>query len=261
MFDFHIHSRISFDSSTEPQQIVDAAVKAGLKEICFTDHLDYDPLNPDTKLTFDTDDYNAAYDHLHHPDLTIRRGIEFGMLPDNAPTLAADLKRRPFDMVIGSVHFVKGVDIYYPEFWQGKTVEQAETEALEDTLACVQAHDDFDVMGHLTYITKARANPEKRPVPYGVHAELLDEILRTLADKGKGIEVNTSGYRACGQPLPPIDYLRRFRQLGGQIVTVGSDAHTADRVGQHCHEICRAVQEIFGYVCTFVDRRPIFHKL
>ena len=99
------------------------------------------------------------------------------------------------------------------------------------------------------------------PLAYADHAEIIDEILRTLADQGKGLEMNTSGVDRCGGYLPTADYFRRFRELGGQIVTVGSDAHTSDRIGQYTREACQVLKEIFGYVCTFENRQPIFHKL
>lgn len=261
MFDFHIHTRISFDGESAPEDVIKVAEQKGLKEICFTDHLDYDPLIPELELAFDTQAYNEAYNNLQHPDIKIRRGMEFGMLPDNQDVFRADLLRRPFDFVIGSVHFVDGLDIYYDQFWQGKTVEQAESRVLEQTLACVQAHDCFDVLGHLTYVAKADANPVKRAVPYDKHKEVIDEILRTLVQKGKGLEINTSGIETCGCSLPSLDCLRRFKELGGEIVTVGSDAHVPERVGQYCDQMCEAVAQIFGYVCTFADRKPIFHKI
>lgn len=261
MFDYHMHSTVSFDGHDAPEAMVQAAVDAGLKEICFTDHIDYFADVQVQEWVFDTKDYNAAYDHLCHPQLKIRRGLEFGIKPYNAPQLREDLKRRPFDFVLGSVHFVDELDVYYQEFWDGKTVPEAERRYLEETLACVHAHDDFDVLGHLTYISKARANPAPRPVPFGEHRELIDEILRVLARKGKGLEINTSGVDRCGDFLPYEPYFRRFRELGGEIVTVGSDAHTASRVGQYTHRACELLKDIFGYVCTFEAREPIFHKL
>ena len=261
MFDFHMHSSVSFDAFTEAKEMVDAAASAGIKQNCFTDHLDYDPLADPDKFVFDTQIYNETYDNLYHPDVEIFRGIEFGMLPDNVETMEADLKRRRFDFVLGSVHFVEDVDIYYDTFWKGKTMDQAEQRYLEETLACVKAHDGFDVLGHLTYACKAMSNPTHRPILYERHKDLVDEILRTLAQKGKGLEVNTSGLDPCGVFLPTADYLRRFKELSGEIVTVGSDAHNAERVGQYCQEACQMVADIFGYVCTFADRKPVFHKL
>jgi histidinol-phosphatase (PHP family) len=261
MFDYHMHTVVSFDGNNRGIEMANAAVAAGLKEICFTDHLDYDPLGKMGVLAFDTARYNAEYDHLEVPGLKIRRGMEFGMTADNLMQFRQDLQRRPFDFVLGSVHFVDDLDVYYPEYWAGKSVFQAERRYLEATLDCVRVHDDFDVLAHLTYIAKTHCHPAPRAVPFAEHRELIDEILRTLADKGKGMEMNTSGVNRCGGYLPTADYFRRFKELGGEIVTVGSDAHTADRVGEYTFEACEILKDIFGYVCTFEDRKPVFHKL
>ncbi len=261
MFDYHMHTVVSFDGHDRGLQMAQAAKAAGLKEICFTDHLDYDPLGKMGVLAFDTAAYNAEYDALEVPGLKIRRGMEFGMTVDNRAQFKKDLQRRPFDFVLGSIHFVDDLDVYFQEFWEGKTLIEAERRYLESTLECVKLHDDFDVLAHLTYIAKATANPAPRPVSYGEHREIVDEILKVVAAKGKGLEINTSGVDRCGGFLPTADYFRRFKELGGQIVTIGSDAHTASRVGQYSFEACSILKDIFGYVCTFEERKPIFHKL
>ena len=261
MFDYHMHSVVSFDGHDRGLQMAQAAKAAGLQEICFTDHLDYDPQGKMGVLAFDTAAYNAEYDALEIPGLKIRRGMEFGMTVDNREQFKADLQRRPFDFVLGSIHFVDGLDVYFSEFWEGKTVFEAERRYLDATLACVQLHDDFDVLAHLTYIAKTAANPAPRPVPYGEHREVIDEILKTLAYKGKGLELNTSGMDRCGAYLPTADIFRRFRELGGEIVTIGSDAHSSTRVGQYAFDACRLLKDIFGYVTTFENRLPVFHKL
>lgn len=260
MYDFHIHSRVSFDGHDTGEALARAALDAGLEEICFTDHIDYDPHGTMGDMAFDTASYSAEYDALDIPGLKIRRGMEFGMTRDNVSQFQEDLKRRKFDFVLGSIHFVDGLDVYFEPFWEGKTVWQAERRCLEETLACVQLHSDFDVLAHLTYIGKTMAHPAPRPVPFDEHRELIDEILRTLAAKGKGLELNTSGLDRCGGFLPTADYFRRFRELGGEIVTVGSDAHRTDRVGQYSREACELLKRFFGYVCTFEDRKPVFHK-
>ena len=261
MFDYHMHTVVSFDGKCRGLEMALAAKQAGLKEICFTDHLDYDPLGKMGVLAFDTEKYNAEYDDLEVPGLKIRRGMEFGMTADNREQFMLDLQRRPFDFVLGSVHFVDDLDVYYPEYWSGKTVFQAERRYLETTLDCVRIHDDFDVLAHLTYIAKTHCHPAPRPVPFAEHRELIDEILKVVAQKGKGLEMNTSGVDRCGGFLPTADYFRRFKELGGEIITVGSDAHTANRVGQYTHDACEILKDIFGHVCTFEGRKPIFHKL
>ena len=261
MFDYHMHSRVSFDGHDTGFNMAKAAQAAGLKEICFTDHLDYDPLGQMGKLDFDTEAYNLEYDALEIPGLKIRRGMEFGMDVHNVEQFKNDLQRRHFDFVLGSIHFVDDLDVYFEPYWSGKTVFQAERRYLEATLESVKLHDDFDVLAHLTYISKTKCHPAPRPVPYAEHRELIDEILKVLAAKGKGMELNTSGMDRCGGFLPTADIFRRFKELGGEIVTVGSDAHTTDRVGQYSFDACRILQDIFGHVCTFEDRNPIFHKL
>lgn len=261
MFDFHMHSRVSFDGHDTGEALAKAALAAGLKEICFTDHLDYDPLNQMGCMAFDTAAYNAEYDRLNIPGLTIRRGMEFGMTAENVAQFREDLQRRPFDFVLGSIHFVDDLDVYFEPWWQGKTLFQAEQRYLEATLECVQLHNDFDVLAHLTYISKTPCHPTHQPLPYHHHREIIDEILKVLATKGKGLEINTSGVDRCGGYLPTADIFRRFKELGGQIVTVGSDAHKADRVGQYSFEACLILKDIFGHVCTFENRQPVFHKL
>lgn len=261
MFDFHMHSRVSFDGHDTGEALAQAALAAGLKEICFTDHLDYDPLGTMPNIAFDTAAYNAEYDHLTLPGLKIRRGCEFGMTTDNVAQFQKDLQRRPFDFVLGSIHFVDDYDVYFKEYWDGKTIFQAERRYLEATLDCVRIHSDFDVLAHLTYIAKTHCHPSPRPVTYAEHQELIDEILRVLVDKDKGLEMNTSGVDRSGGFLPTQDIFRRFKELGGQIVTVGSDAHRSNRVGQYTFDACQILKDIFGYVCTFENRQPVFHKL
>ena len=261
MFDFHMHSWISFDSEGDPGQMVLAAERAGLKEICFTDHLDYDPKGIRKDLAFTDENHAKAYNGLHSDKVKIRYGFEFGMLEDNAHVLQQDLQRRDFDFVIGSLHFCHGEDVYYQSFWDKHTVPQAELAYLEETLACVRAHDGFDVLGHLTYLSKAGAHPARRPISLAMYREVVDEILKVLVAKGKGMELNTSGKGTCGVFLPEMEYFRRFKELGGEIVTVGSDAHAPNRVGEHTHEAVQLLGDLFGYVCTFEGRKPIFHKI
>ena len=260
MFDYHMHSALSFDGHSSPEEMVRAAEAAGLKEICFTDHIDriFEEHEP---MLFSAEDYAKAYDSLNSDRVLIRRGVEYGMRPRPEPQMDRDLAMREFDYVIGSVHFAEDLDVYFAPFWEGKTVEQAYRVYLQHVYDCLKTHDNFDVLGHLTYICKARANPTHELLRYEDHRELLDEILRLLAAKGKGMEMNTSGVDRCGGFLPTADFFRRFKELGGQIVTVGSDAHTADRVGQYSREACEILKDIFGYVCTFEKRNPIFHKL
>ena len=261
MFDYHIHSIVSFDGHDSGLALAKAAADKGLTEICFTDHVDFDPQAVTQTMVFDVNCYNAEYDGLEVPGLKIRRGMEFGLLEHNQSLLLQRLSQRHYDFVLGSVHFVHGLDVYFQEYWQGKIPFQAQSDFLEETLKRVQVHDDYDVLAHLTFLMKSPFNPTRSPLEYAAHREVLDEILKTLASKGKGLEMNTSGVDRSVGFLPTIDFFRRFKELGGEIVTVGSDAHRCERVGQYCPQAAAMLADIFGYVCTFQDRKPIFHKI
>lgn len=257
MYDYHMHSRVSFDAQDPGLAMALAAKERGLKEICFTDHIDR---TPEMDMVFDTDVYNAEYDGLEVPGLLIRRGMEYGLTPDNTEQLKKDLQRRHFDFVLGSIHLVDGMDIYWEPYWAARSYDEAIRLYLETMLESVRVHEDYDVLGHLTYISKAKSNPRHEPLRYCDHKSILDEILLELVKRDKGLEVNTSGIDLCGGPLPTMDYFRRFHELGGRIVTVGSDSHNTARVGQYTHEMVAELKKIFGYVCTFENRKPIFHK-
>ena len=257
MFDFHMHSKVSFDGKADAAAMVAAAEQMGLKEICFTDHIDY---TPEMDMVFDTAHYRRVYDSLHSDKVKIRRGMEFGLEPGNRDQFREDLKRYDFDYIIGSVHLVDGLDVYLAPYWQDKDYDTAIRLFLEQTLKCVSVHEDYDCLGHLTFIAKARANPQRVLIPYSDYPELFDEILRQVIRHGKGLEVNTSGVDACGGYLPTMDFIRRYHELGGEIITVGSDAHNEARVGQYTNEVVKELKDIFGYVCTFEKRQPIFHK-
>ena len=198
MYDFHMHTRVSFDGHDTGLAMATAAKERGLTEICFTDHIDYvDGMD----MVFDTAAYNAEYDGLEVPGLLIRTGLEFGLTPDNAAQLKIDLGRRHFDFVLGSIHLVDGVDIYMSEYWADKSYDEAIRLHLETTLESLRVHEDYDVLGHLTYISKCGANPRKELLRYEDHKGLVDEILRELVKRGKGMELNTSGIDRCGGSL------------------------------------------------------------
>lgn len=261
MFDFHLHSSVSFDSTTPAADILRAAEKNGLREICFTDHYDCHDIPTEAHDLFTVEQYAKAYDGLSSDSVLIRRGVEFGMTTWNRAELDKLLAQRNFDFVIGSVHYAGGFDPYDPDYWKGKTVGDAFSEYLVRSLECVKVHDGYDVLGHLNYVCKSAHNPTHEPLRYEDYSDVCDEIMKLLVQKGKGMEINTSGVDRVGDFLPSAAFLKRFKELGGEIVTLGSDAHDPTRVGQYATEALEILKDIFGYVCTFEDRRPIFHKL
>ena len=188
MFDFHLHSKVSFDSTEEPFEIVRAAEVNGLKEICFTDHYDFNSEKDGHHDLFTVEDYNKAYDSLQSEKVKIYRGVEFGLTDWNQKELKDLLMQKKFDFVLGSVHYVGGFDPYFKEFWDGITFDEAIDKYLLQVLKCVKKHNDFDVLGHITYVCKSVHNPTGGNVLYSRVCDITDEILKTVIDKGKGIE-------------------------------------------------------------------------
>ena len=261
MFDFHLHSSVSFDSVCKAEDILKKAEQTGLKEICFTDHFDFNDDKTKKHDIFSIDDYRNAYDGLCSDKVKIRRGVEFGLTHWNQKELADLLASYPFDFVIGSVHFAGGYDPYYPEFWTKNGIDEGFEKYLIQTLNCVKNQKDFDVLGHLNYVCKSEHNPTKKPLFYEDYSDICDEIMKTLAQNGRGMEINTSGMDRVGDFLPSATFIKRFHELGGEIITVGSDSHDNTRVGQYIDDALCIAKDVFGYVCTFENRKPIFHKL
>ena len=134
----------------------------------------------------------------------------------------------PFDFVIGSSHVVHGIDPYYPHYYDGRSEDEAYLEYFESILENLHTNVDFDVYGHLDYVVRY-GGYENKVIDYEEFRDILDAILAELIKKDKGIEINTSGIRyGLPNPHPNIDIIRRFKELGGKIITIGSDAHKVE---------------------------------
>lgn len=263
--DFHLHSFFSGDSDTAPELIAETALQRGLSAICFTDHYDADYPYEDVCFELDTKaclERIAGLRSAYEGRIEIGSGVELGLQPHLGALYRSYTGRFPFDFVIGSTHLVDGKDPYYASFWEGCAPKDGIRRFLEVTLENMKAFDDFDVYGHLDYIVRY-APLEPRSFFYEDYGELMDEILKFLIFHGKGIEVNTGGYKAgLGCPNPCPEVLRRFRELGGEIVTMGSDAHTAEYVGSFMEEAREILRDCeFRYFALFKGRKAEFVRL
>lgn len=260
MFDFHMHSQVSADSKARPEDMVAAAEAWGLREICFTDHLDCKVGRPETNV-FTQEAYEEAYRDLSSDKLRIRFGMEFGMQPDNRQRFLEETGKRKYDFIIGSVHTIENKGVYREEYWRGKTRREAYTRYLEEILSCLEVHEDFHVLGHLTHPTKSPSNTGNVPYTLSEYGELTEEIFRRLIHKGIGLEVNTSGIRSSGRPLPPLEFVRQYVEMGGEIITVGSDAHKPAHVGNHIRETLKALGDLTPWIVVFEEGRPMYYKI
>lgn len=259
MIDYHIHTRISADCDAPMAQMAKAAYDAGLKEICLTEHIDLD-LVQSKSFTVDFEAYTKAYGAVRDafPGMTIRMGIEAGLDLRTNSQVAQMIDAQPLDFVIGSQHLVFALDPYYDEVWQAHTHQEVIDEYLRVCVESAAACAHFDVFGHIGYLSKC-CPYEDKVLRYGDYPDILDTLLKTLIEKGKGIEVNTSGLRMTPSTIPETAIIRRYCELGGEIITVGSDAHRPAEVGLGVNETLETLKSIgFRYVCAFSERRPSF---
>ena len=261
--DCHMHSFFSSDSEAPTEEMVKRAVELGLPAICLTDHYDMDYSTGEFQL--DTPAYAAKIRELqekYHDRIDIRFGVELGLQLHLKERMEEYVNAWPFDYVIGSMHVVGGKDPYYPEFFEGISDEEAYRMALRETIADIRAVADFDVLGHLDYVVRYGKHREQE-YSYGRFADEIDEILRYLIEHGKGLEVNTAGLK-YGLPFahPHPDVLKRYKKLGGEIITVGADAHKPEHVGYDFNIVDNILEACgFKYYAEFIKRTPVFRKI
>ncbi len=261
--DFHLHTDFSGDSRTPPREQIERAVSLGMERLCITDHHDYD-VDSEIDFTLDFPAYFAKLRTLreeYKDRVRIGIGVELGLQGHLAGYLDRLTRSWPFDFVIGSLHFIDGMDPYFPSFYQGRSSEEALRRFFEVSLETIRTLDCFDSYGHLDYIVRY-CPMENGPLRASDYRELIDGILKTLIEKGKALECNTGGFRRLGHPNPCEDILRRYRELGGELLTVGSDAHTPAQIGYEFDRVAELLKECgFRYYTVFADRRPEFLPL
>ena len=267
LWDCHMHSSFSADSQAPMEDMIKAASECGLSGICFTEHLDPDyPETPDSiDFSLDIPAYRSKLLSLkekYRGRLDIRFGIELGLQPHLEADFRKLLLEVPFDFVIGSSHVVHGYDPYYPEYFEGRRESAAYMEYFESVLENTACFSEMDVYGHIDYVVRYGPN-KNREYSYGRYQDILDEILRTLISKGVGIELNTGGYHyGLGEPNPCTAIICRYRQLGGEIITIGADAHTPDKIAYSFDKASAVLKECgFEYYTVFRERKPEFIRL
>jgi len=265
MHDNHIHSKFSNDSHMEAAAACQRAVEIGLKGLVFTDHVDYDYPDYDNDFLIDFDQYFEFFKRLQKDwkeKLDIRIGVEMGFQPHVLNQIIEFLDKYCFDFILNSVHIIDYMDPYVGTFFKGKTQHQAYERYLQEILCSIKAYDNFDIIGHIGYVARY-GDFEDKSLRYKDYSDLLDQILKTTIEKGKGIELNTSGLRTdlCS-PIPGYDVFNRYFELGGEIVTIGSDAHYTEHVGHSFTEALDYLKKIgFKYVAHYQNRNPILEKL
>lgn len=267
MYDFHVHSDFSEDSSAKMEDVIEGAIKKGLREICFTDHTDYDfggkGINSDS-FRFDINEYFSViekYKKKYQDDIIIRIGIELGLQPHILDMSSKDVKSHAFDFAIASIHSVERKDLVLNEYFKGKSQKQAYEVYFHELDYIVNHYEDYNVLGHLDIVK--RYGGYDCPLPFEEYYEAVVAILKKVIEKGKGIELNTSGIRyKLGDYHPSVDIVKLYHDLGGEIITIGSDAHHPQYLGFDFANGLKHLKDIgFKYITSFEKMMPKFHRI
>lgn len=268
--DYHLHSSFSGDSEADMEEMIRRAIELGMKDMCFTEHMDLDyPVTDECPVGMFECNVDSYLYHLlnvrskYINDINVRFGLELGLQPHLVKQNVKVAKEHDFDFIIGSIHVVDGCDVYKgTPFYEGKTDEEAFRQYFEAVYENLRSYSNFDVVGHLDYVVRYGKNGDA-DYSYDKYKDILDKILNRIIDREKGIELNTGAIHAGMKELNPcLDVLKRYKELGGEIITVGSDAHKVADLGREfdkAEEVLRAAG--FEYYTVFDARIPVQNKL
>lgn len=267
--DCHLHSHHSGDSEAPMEDMVRRGIELGLHTMCFTEHNDFGypamPGEPEDLFLLNADSY--LYELLglkekYADQIKILFGLELGLQPEVFRENAVFARSHEYDFIIGSSHICMGKDPYYPSFFEGRSDEEAYREYFRSELDNIKKFSNFDVYGHLDYVVRYGASRDEN-YSYDRYKDLLDAILEQLLEKEKGIELNTGGIKKGMKDFHPcMDVLKRYRSLGGEIITVGSDAHEPAHMGDAFDRAAEVLKECgFKYYTIFEKRHPEYIKI
>ncbi len=288
-YDCHMHTSFSSDSETPPQAQIERAIELGMKGICITDHMDYefpDAVRSGMDFEFDPDEYFRVLSGLKEKyagKIEILLGIELGLRNEEGCRCSVREKCErltssyPFDYVIGSTHCLEFTDPYYESpYWDDKDKDRGMIAYFEAVRDNISFFGDFDSLGHLDYLIRyvpAQKDPlrstakgdKKQVSDYDIkdHSDIIDEILKLLIENQKALEINSAGLKyGLGYAHPKAGIIRRYLELGGELLTIGSDGH---RPGHICYgfESVSQMLENMGvrYYTVYRNRKPQMIRL
>jgi len=268
--DYHIHSKCSDDGQNTMLEMALASHGKGVNMLCFTDHcdIDFQTGKPNPVCFGHREKTIKMYEEAcagAPAEMTILMGMELG--EGNHDILRAkQIASSPeLDFVLGSIHNLKGKTDFYEMKYHDEEFCRKLIDVYMDELIELSMVDCFDVMAHIgypvRYTRKAGINVDINVKTYG---EKLAQVLKNLIERGKGIEINCSGFRnpLVGGTIPTLDVLKLYKDLGGEIITVGSDAHNIDQAGTGLREGFDILRDLgYKYVTVFEKRKPRFVEI
>lgn len=273
--DYHVHTEFSDDSVYPMEQVVQDGIRLGLKELCFTDHVDYgvkDDWDSGKEVVYRKGEPLANVDYPRYVEqirrmqerygdqITIRLGLEFGVQMHTIPQFESLYQRYPFDFIILSVHQVEDKEFWTQDFQRGRTQKEYNERYYEEMLNLVNSYRHYSVLGHMDLIVRY---DEQGIYPFDKVKPYVEQILRQVIRDGKGIEFNTSFHRyGLSDTTPSREILKLYRDLGGRIITLGSDSHKPEHLGAYMQEGMKLLKSMgFREFCTYEQMEPVFHPL
>lgn len=285
--DYHIHSEFSDDSREPMEKQIERGIELGLEEICFTDHVDYGIKKDWTEgniewrggdgMSYDISQMDPLA-NVNYPEyfgkllrmketykdkITIKQGLEFGVqtITVNQYEKLWNQYGDQLDFVLLSMHQVNNQEFWTQEFQKGKTQKEYNEEYYREILNTIRVFKHYSVLAHLDLIIRYDRNGV---YPFKEVEDIIAEILKQAIKDDKGIEVNTSSWHyGLSDTQPSRKILKLYKDLGGRIITVGSDAHTTKYLADHIKDAYSILKDEIGFdtICTFDHMEPIFHRL
>ncbi len=275
--DYHVHTYYSDDSDYPMEDVIKDGISLGLDEICFTDHVDYgvkrDHDDPRGMLKREFDgvvlsnvDYPKYFAEIeslrkkYEGKINIKQGLEFGIQTTTITDFEKLFNKYPLDFVIMSVHQVDNLEFWHQDFQRGKTQDEYNYLYYKEILDVIKVYKDYSILGHVDSIVRYDLAGE---YPFEKIRDIVTEILKTAISDNKGIEINTSCFRYGLKDLTPSrDIIRLYKELGGKIITIGSDSHKKEHLANKIKETKKELLDMgFEYYCTYDKMIPTFHRL
>jgi len=256
--DYHMHTNYSSDSDADMESMILSAISKGLNEIAITDHVDYNAKYEPPNYDILINKFNIMKEK-YKSKISMILGVEVGLENQLSEAINKFMNSYSFDFIIGSSHEVCQKDLYFDDFFDGMDKKTAYTLYFTEMLKNINTFDRFCVYGHIDFISRYGIYGDNS-LKYNDYKDIIDEILTALINKDKGIEINTSGYRyKLNQTYPQYSILKRYKELGGKIITIGSDAHTPDYIADHFSVAYEMLERAgFKYISRFKNLEPIF---
>lgn len=258
--DYHIHTSFSDDSTCPMEEMIKKALKLNIDEICFTDHVDYG-VKADENCDYDRyfDEYYRLKDK-YSKNISLKIGIEFGVQKEYIDKYNKDFEKYNFDFVIMSIHQVDNLEFWTQDYQRGKTQREYNRGHYKEMLEIVKNFNNYSIVGHLDSI--------KRYDKVGIYPDeeimdLVEEIFEIVIKNNKGIEVNTSSFLYGLEDLTPSKkILKKYLDMGGKILTIGSDAHESKNLYNKIDDVKEILKEIgFNSFSTFDKLNEIYNEL